>query len=75
MAVVSLYVDVDELETRIVDSGLKIDYIVEQLGISRQAFYKKRMGEIPFKAAEVFVLCSLLNIVGNDKHKIFYPKG
>lgn len=56
-------------------SGLKISFIVENLGISRQAFDKKRKGQIPFRTSEVYVICDLLRIIGDDKQKIFYPKG
>ncbi|MCR5250439.1 MAG: toxin-antitoxin system, antitoxin component, Xre family protein [Lachnospiraceae bacterium] len=70
----TLYVDTELLDEAIEKSGLKIDYLVSTLGISRAGFYQKRNGAIPFKAAEVFTLCSLLNIT-DDKHKIFYPKG
>lgn len=70
----ALYVDTELLEDKISESGLKIDYIVENLGLSRQGFSKKRKGITPFKVAEVYVLCDLLNIENADKVKIFYPK-
>lgn len=56
------------------NSGYKVNYIVDNLGISREAFNRKRKGEIPFRASEIFVLCTLLNITDEkDKNKIFYP--
>lgn len=65
----------DLLNKYIDNSGLKIGFIVEKLGISRQAFDKKRKGETAFRASEVFVLCTLLNITDDDiKNKIFYPE-
>lgn len=69
------YVDGVLLDKYIENSGLKIGFIVEKLGISRQSFDKKRKGDTPFRASEVYVLCDLLNISGNDKPKIFCPKG
>lgn len=71
----TLYIGVnsDLLDKYIRESGLKIGYIVEQLGISRQGFIKKKKGQISFKASEVFTLCDLLNIQDDDKQKIFCP--
>lgn len=70
-----LYVDVNGLESYLAKSIYKAEFIIEQLGISRQAFYKKRKGMIPFRASEVYVLCDLLNISADERPKIFYPKG
>lgn len=69
-----LYVDEKLLEEKIIISGLKIDFICETLGISPQAFIKKRKGITPFRVAEVFVLCVLLNIAPEERAKIFSPK-
>ena len=63
------------LEEKISASGLKVGYIVQKLGISAQAFYKKRKGTTPFRASEIFALCLLLKISDDEKPKIFYPKG
>lgn len=63
------------LDNKIESSGLKIGYIVEQLGISRNGFDKKRNGEIPFRKAEIYVLCDLLGITDDaEKKKIFREK-
>lgn len=70
-----LYVDVENLEMKLKNAGYKIEYIVSELGISRQGFSKKRKGIIPFRASEVYVLCDLLNIGVDEREKIFYPKG
>ena len=51
-----------ELEQKIADSGLKIDFIADSLGISRQALWEKRKNKQPFNAREIVVLCKLLNI-------------
>ena len=63
------------LDYYIEQSGLKISFIVEKLGISRNGFDKKRKGLIPFRVSEVYVLCDLLHIPNDEKPKIFYPKG
>lgn len=61
------------IDAKIDSSGLKINHIVENLGISRAAFYKKKNNDIPFRKAEVFVLCSLLNITDDsERDHIFF---
>ena len=71
----ALNVDTELLNKKIETSGLRVGYIVEKLGISRQGFDKKRKGLISFRVSEVYVLCDLLRITDNDeKRKIFYPK-
>lgn len=67
-------IDTTLLDLAIENSGLKTSYISDTLGISRQAFDRKRKGKIAFRKSEVYVLCDLLKI--NDtglKMKIFYP--
>lgn len=62
------------LDEKIESSGLKVNFIIEKLGISANGFYKKKNGEIPFRTAEVYVLCDLLHISDNsEKAKIFCP--
>lgn len=67
-------VDVELLESYIKSSGYRVDFIVSQVGISRQAFDKKRKGRYAFRTSEIYVLCDLLNIPNEDKKKIFYPQ-
>lgn len=62
------------LTKKIEESGLKIGFLCEKLAVSREGFRKKIDGKIPFRTAEVFVLCSLLNISDEERLKIFYPK-
>ena len=64
-------VDTELLDKYIHDSGLRVGYIVENLGISRAAFDKKRKGKIAFRASEVYVLCDLCKISLEDRPKIF----
>ena len=59
------------LDDYIEKSGLRSGFIVEKLGITRQAFNYKRNGKIQFRAAEAYVLCDLLKIPDEDKAKIF----
>lgn len=60
------------LDKYIENSGLKIGFICNKLGITRQAFGKKRRGVSSFTAAEVYVLCVLCNIT-DDRDNIFLP--
>ena len=64
-------VDTELLEEYIDRSGYKLGYIIDQLGISRQAFDKKMKNINQFRASEVYVLCDLLKINDADKNKIF----
>lgn len=68
-------VDTELLNEYIDKSGLRVSFIAETLGISRQAFDKKRKGVSAFRQSEVYVLCDLLKIYDNsEKVKIFYPE-
>jgi len=64
-------VDTALLDEYIEKSGRKLGYIIEKLGISRQAFDRKRRSVTPFRVAEVYVLCDVLDIPPEDKEKIF----
>ena len=66
-------VDTALLEEKIEQSGLKVSFIVDALGISSQAFYKKKDNKTPFRKSEIYVICDLLKITYTaDKMKIFY---
>lgn len=68
------HIDTALLDEAIVKSGLRVGYIVEQLGISRQAFDKKRKGLYAFRQSEVYVLCDLLNLDSEKRMLIFFPE-
>lgn len=61
------------LDEKITDSGLKISYICDKLGLSRNGFNKKRKGEIPFKKPEIYLLSVILNLTEEDGNNIFMP--
>lgn len=65
-------VDTQLLDSKIESSGLKKSFIVEKLGLSRFGFDKKIKGINPFRVAEIYVLCDLLNISEEEKRKIFF---
>ena len=60
------------LEQKINESGLKQNYIIDQIGISAQAFGKKKNNLTPFRVAEAYVICDLLHIDKEEKAKIFF---
>ncbi len=66
-------VNTELLDNAIERSGLKVGFIIDKLGISRQAFDKKRKNAYPFRASEVYVICDLCRINEDDKIKIFCP--
>lgn len=66
-------VDTALLEEAIEKSGLKVTYILDQLGITRQAFDRKRKGRNAFRQSEVYVLCDLLKLNDTQKSLIFFP--
>jgi hypothetical protein len=67
-------IDTALLDEAIDNSGLKTNYIVEKLGISRQAFDKKRKGINAFRQSEVYVLCDLLRLSDTQGRDIFFPE-
>ena len=67
-------VDTERLEAAIERSGLRVNYIIEQLGITRQGFHYKRIGKTTFRQSEVYVLCDLLKLSDQEKNEIFFPE-
>ena len=60
------------LDSKIDVSGLKVNHIVETLGLSRNGFDKKRKGKIKFRKPEIYVLCDLLHLTEDEKQSIFF---
>ena len=60
------------LDEKIEKSGFKVGYLVENLGLSRNGFDKKRKGKTPFRTAEIYVLCDLLKLSESEKTDIFF---
>lgn len=66
-------VDAERLDKAIEKSGLRIGFICDTLGISRQAFDKKRKSETAFRPAEIYVLRDLLKLDESQVNEIFLP--
>lgn len=62
------------LESYISESGLKVGYICEKLGLSRQGFRKKLTNESEFKASEINTLATLLGISTAERDQIFFAE-
>ena len=60
------------LDSKIDNSGFRVSHIIENLGLSRNGFDKKRKGKIPFKKPEIYVLCDLLHLTEDEKQSIFF---
>lgn len=54
--------DTTLLEKLIKDSGLKLSFIAQKLGITRQALYKKIKGLVQFVGPEIKIMCELLHL-------------
>ena len=61
------------LDKKIEETGLKVSFIIDKLGLSPNGFYKKKNGITSLRASEVYVLCDLLRINDNEKAEIFLP--
>lgn len=62
------------LEAKIEASGLKKNYIADQLGITYQGFYLKLTGKNEFIASEIQKLTKLLDIPDKEIKPIFFGK-
>lgn len=63
----------DLLDKKIAERGIQPAFIIKTLGVAPNTYYRKKNNEIPFKAAEIYVLCDLLHITDpEEKMKIFY---
>lgn len=57
-------------------SGLKLGFIAEKLGMSRQSLYRCLKGKTEFKQSQIAALCDILSLNNEDMKRIFFkPKG
>ena len=66
-------IDTELLDKAIEKSGLKPSFIADKLGISRQAYNRKRQGQVAFRKSEVYVMCDLLRLSDSEGNQIFFP--
>lgn len=64
--------DINMLRDKIQESGLKMTYIANKLGISYPSFLARMKGEIEFRVDEVRTLKELLDLTDDEVNKIFY---
>lgn len=67
--------DLDRLNTLILESGVTKTHIAKALGLSLQGLYNKLKGENDFTRGEVVILCDVLHIEDvHEKEAIFFAK-
>ena len=65
--------NVDLLQRKVADSGLRNAFIAKRLGISRSAWYNKLKGDSKFTAEEIKALCDILHITSlREREDIFF---
>jgi len=64
-------VKTDKLRELIDKSGLKFEYVAEQIGLTRFGLYKKLETGTEFKPSQVVTLCELLKIDDDLRKEIF----
>lgn len=63
------------LRELIAKSGLKLEYLAEECGITRQALSNKMTNRNLFTAKEIDVLCTELKVTSlREKERIFFAK-
>lgn len=55
------------LKGKISEIGISFSFIARKLGISRQAFYLKLNGRIPFKKSEIEEIIKILRLTDEEK--------
>lgn len=65
-------VNLDLLRDYIRKSGLRISFICERLGLSRESFRLKMNGSREFKVSEMKTLCDLLELAPDVRDAIFF---
>lgn len=61
----------NELKSIMVKNNINVESIANQLGISKQAVYKKMKGLIPFSSREISVISKMLELSNDQIVDIF----
>ena len=65
--------DTELLKRKIEESGLKMSFIAEKMGLSRSGLYNKVNGSSEFTQKEIVEICSILQITSKtDRNNIFF---
>ena len=64
-------VNTQKIDEAIEKSGLKVGFICEKIGITRQGFDLKKKNKRPFRKAELFVLFNLLGVPDTEQPNFF----
>lgn len=64
--------DFSSLRGRIAEKGFTMTELAERMGISRQSFYSRLAGEIPFKDYEIYNLAKILEIEPENVDDYFF---
>ena len=65
-------IDLEKLRNLIDDSGLKMNFIANELNLSRESLYHKLEGKTEFKVSEVQKLTRVLNMSNDMRNIIFF---
>lgn len=67
--------DSEALRLKISEEGLKLKFVAQQLGITRQGFRLKVNNTNEFTSGEIQKLCEILNISSlKEKERIFFTQ-
>ncbi len=61
-----------QLKAKIDESGFKLRFVAQKLGLSYQGFQNKLMGKSDFKASEIVALRQLLQLSIEEEQSIFF---
>lgn len=64
--------DLELLDQKIKDSGLKKSFITQELGVSYQSLQRKLKGESDWWRQEIIIVSKLLNLTTNEQKHIFF---
>lgn len=67
--------DTAKLKQAIAESGLKMDYIAQQMGISRVSLYNYVNNRAEFRASHIETLSKLLKLDPEQRLAIFFAVG
>lgn len=63
----------DLLRERIDESGYRLRYIADRMGMSYAVFLKRVYGTTEFKQSEIERLSAILKLSKRDRNDIFFP--